>query len=76
MTEDLEALWRRGDREHRKLRIARLEADLAYFEARIELLGEPRSANQHAQRRAFQLLCESLAERLVHERKRMLGDEP
>jgi hypothetical protein len=61
----------RSERERRKLRIARLEADLAYFEARLELLGEPRSTNQQAQRRVFQLLCEGIGARLAEERQRL-----
>jgi hypothetical protein len=61
----------RSERERRKLRIARLEADLAYFQARLELLGEPRSANQQGQRRAFQLLCEGIGARLAEERQRL-----
>lgn len=61
----------RSERERRKLRIARLEADLAYFEARLELLGEPRSTNQQAQRRVFQLLCDGIGGRLSEERERL-----
>jgi len=71
VSEDGEALLARGERERRKLRIARLEADLAYFQARLELLGEPRSANQEAQRRVFQLLCDALGARLAEERRRL-----
>lgn len=71
MTEKPETPTDRGERERGKLRVARLEADLAYFQARLELLGEPRSANQQAQRRVFQLLCEGIGARLTEERRRL-----
>ncbi len=37
-----------------------LEADLAYFNARMELIGEPRTINQKAQISTFKLLSEAL----------------
>ena len=36
--------------------MALLEADVAYFYARLELLGEPSTSNQTAQRKAFRQL--------------------
>jgi hypothetical protein len=45
-------------RAHRRarVRLARLDADLAYFQARIEILGDPVTMNQQAQRKAFTAL--------------------
>lgn len=71
MTQKPETPIDRGERERGKLRVARLEADLAYFQARLELLGEPCSANQQAQRRVFQLLCEGIGACLAEERRRL-----
>ena len=48
-----------------KVELARMEADMAYFRARLELLGEPSTLNQAAQRRAFVHLYKQLARRLV-----------
>jgi hypothetical protein len=38
---------------------------MAYFQARLEIIGEPESTNQLAQRRAFKLLHRSIAERVL-----------
>ncbi|NKN31838.1 hypothetical protein [Marichromatium bheemlicum] len=57
-------------RHRRRVQIARLEADLAYFNARLELLSAPRSANQLAQRKAFKLLSEMLARRIRRVRQK------
>ena len=43
-----------------ELRVSALEADLAYFEARLELLGEPISSHQKAQKRVYEALEVSL----------------
>jgi hypothetical protein len=40
-----------------RLRVAQLEADLAYFQARLGLLGEPVTLNQVAQVRTFNILA-------------------
>jgi len=45
----------------RRVELARLEADVAYFCARLELVGQPVSSNQAAQRKAFWHLYEQLA---------------
>jgi hypothetical protein len=63
-----------AERDRRKLRLAHLEADMAYFQARLELLGEPHTANQAAQRRAFKLLYKALGERVVHAKRRMMEE--
>jgi hypothetical protein len=44
------------ERKRRRVRLAKLEADMAYFQARLELIGEPESTNQMAQRKVFKLL--------------------
>jgi hypothetical protein len=41
-----------------------LEADLAFFAARLELLGRPSTVYQHAQRRTFEILQTNLGETL------------
>ena len=43
-----------------ELRVSALEADLAYFQARLELLGEPKSSHQKAQKRVYEALGRSL----------------
>ncbi|NCA71098.1 MAG: hypothetical protein EOM91_13535 [Sphingobacteriia bacterium] len=48
-------------RQHQRLRMARLDADIAYFEARLELLGALDSPHRVAQRRAYDLLLKSLS---------------
>ncbi len=39
-----------------KLRVSALEADLAYFAARLELLGRPVTAHQQAQMKTYRAL--------------------
>lgn len=57
--------------EHRRqrVRLARLEADMAYFQARLEIIGEPSSSNQIAQRKVFKLLHRTLAERVLRAKR-------
>ncbi len=43
----------------KRLHLARLEADVAYFQARLEMIGQPESANQLAQCKVFLLLHEA-----------------
>jgi hypothetical protein len=50
-------------RRRAQARVAGIEADLAYFQARIEILGEPETVNQRAQRRAFTALYAVFAKR-------------
>jgi hypothetical protein len=57
------------ERIRRRVRLARLEADLAYFQARLEIIGEPGSANQMAQRKAFRLLHKTLAGRVLQAKR-------
>jgi hypothetical protein len=42
----------------KRLHLARLEADVAYFQARLEMIGEPERTNQMAQYKVFTLLHE------------------
>lgn len=51
-------------RARRSLRIAQAESDLAYFQARLALIGEPRTLNQYAQQRAFQILYKAIGQKL------------
>jgi hypothetical protein len=55
----------REQRARRRLLLAKWQADLAYFQARLGLIGDPATLNQHAQRRAFRLLHQSIGEKLV-----------
>ncbi|WP_295448086.1 hypothetical protein [uncultured Thiodictyon sp.] len=45
--------------QRKRVNLARLEADLAYFQARLEMIGQPGSTNQLAQHKVFMLLSES-----------------
>ncbi len=49
--------------------VTSLEADMAYFQARLELLGEPSTINQKAQADTFRFLIESMG-RLLSKLKR------
>jgi hypothetical protein len=51
----------------RKVEVARMEADVAYFQARLELLGEPTTSNQTAQRKAFEYLYAKLSGQVAAE---------
>ncbi len=53
-----------------RLNPAALEADVAFFEARLELVGEPSTAYEVAQRKAYLALCDSLQEMI----DRLRGD--
>lgn len=53
------------ERERRRVRLARLEADVAYFQARLEMIGEPHTANQSAQRKAFKLLYQATSHKVA-----------
>lgn len=59
------------ERTRPKIRLAILEADVAYFQARLEILGEPRTANQLAQRKVFNLLHKSLRDVILKSKRRM-----
>jgi len=53
----------------RRVELARLEADVAYFQARLELLGDPQTANQSAQRKIFKLMYNKLSTQMTAERQ-------
>ncbi|MBB1073367.1 hypothetical protein HUU62_02925 [Rhodoferax sp. 4810] len=53
----------------RRLQVVQLQSDLAYFQARLGLLGEPKTTNQEAQRRAFKLLHQVLGQQMIQTRK-------
>lgn len=57
------------ERRRHRLRLARLEADMAYFQARLEIIGEPGSTNQMAQRKVLKLLHRSIAERVLRAKR-------
>ncbi|MCG6896556.1 MAG: hypothetical protein LJE61_03280 [Thiocapsa sp.] len=50
-----------GERKRLRTCLARLEADIAYFQARLEMIGEPTTSNQLAQRKAFKQLLETVS---------------
>jgi hypothetical protein len=52
------------ERRRQRVRLARLEADMAYFQARLEIIGDPVSANQLAQRKVFKLLHSAVSSKL------------
>ena len=62
------------ERARRRIRLARLEADVAYFQARLEILGEPQSMNQLAQRKVFKLLHKSVGEKILLTKRRMIEE--
>jgi hypothetical protein len=53
----------------RRLLMIQLQSDLAYFQARLGLIGEPRTTNQEAQRRTFKLLHQAVGQRMIKARK-------
>jgi hypothetical protein len=59
------------DQLRRRVRLARWEADMAYFQARLEILGEPRTANQLAQRKAFKMLYKTIGQHIIETKRRM-----
>lgn len=56
-------------RREARIRLARLEADIAYFQARLELIGEPNSSNRAAQRKLFTLLHKATAKQVLDTRR-------
>ena len=49
----------------RNLSISSLEADIAYFEARVELVGKPETCHQEAQIKTYQALDMAMRETLA-----------
>ena len=62
-----------SEEESNKLRVnlnpIALEADLAYFGARMELVGTPETCYQEAQLKVYRVLAKSLEETLQRLRK-------
>jgi hypothetical protein len=54
------------ERSRRRLRVAKCQGDMAYFQARLTLLGEPKTLNQLAQRRTFERLFNAVGRRLIN----------
>ena len=52
-----------------------MESDLAYFQARLEIIGDPETSNQHAQRKAFKLLYKAFGNHIVRTKQRMAEQE-
>ncbi len=59
-----------AERKRQRIRLARLEADMAYFQARLELIGEPNSNNRVAQRKVFNLLHKTVASKIMKVKRR------
>jgi ABC-type transport system involved in cytochrome c biogenesis ATPase subunit len=53
----------------RQVLLARMEADVAYFQARLEMLGEPLTSNQTAQRKLFKHLYNRLSSQVAAARQ-------
>ena len=60
------------DRRRERARLAKLEADVAYFQARLEIIGDPETTNQLAQRRAFGVLSRITGEELMSRKRRLM----
>jgi hypothetical protein len=57
----------------RRLVTIQLQSDLAYFQARLGLIGEPKTTNQEAQRRTFKLLHQAVGQQMIRTRKTGAG---
>ena len=57
------------------LSVTALEADLAYFKARLEWIGEPKTINQKAQQDAFKLLVPAI-NKILNRLKRRAPAKP
>lgn len=58
------------ERKRQRIRLSRLEADMAYFQARLELIGAPSSSNRAAQRKVFNLLHKTTASKVLKVKRR------
>jgi hypothetical protein len=61
-----------AERKRHRVHLARLEADVAYFEARLQLIGKPCTIHQRAHRRTFEVLHHALAS----EARKLRADNP
>ena len=58
----------------RRVELARMEADVAYFQARLDFLGEPATSNQAAQRKAFKHLYNGLSSQVAEAKEAQTND--
>jgi hypothetical protein len=58
----------------RRVELARMEADVAYFQARLDFLGEPGTSNQAAQRKAFKHLYNGLSSQVAEAKEAQTND--
>ncbi len=54
-----------GEIKRQRARLARLEADMAYFQARLELIGDMTTSNQVGQRKVFNILQKVVASKIL-----------
>jgi hypothetical protein len=62
------------DRRRRRVTLAQWEADLAYFQARLEIVGDPETTSQVAERKVFALLSKVVGEEIVRGKRRMMDE--
>lgn len=60
------------ERKRQRVRLARLEADLAYFQARLELIGDSHTSNRIAQRKVFHLLNKVVVTKIQNIKQRYI----
>lgn len=58
----------------RRVQLARMEADVAYFQARLDFLDEPATSNQAAQRKAFKHLYNGLSTQVAEAKEAQTSD--
>lgn len=58
------------ENKRQRVRLARLESDMAYFQARLELIGTPATNNLAAQRKVFNLLHKAVASKILQVKRR------
>lgn len=59
------------NQQRQRIRLARMESDLAYFQARLELIGEPKTSNENAQHKLFQMLCRTFGHHIVRAKREL-----
>ncbi len=57
------------DRRAARIRLAKLEADIAYFQTRLQLIGELNSTYRLAQHKAFKILLQVAARQVFAARR-------
>jgi hypothetical protein len=56
------------------IQLALPESDLASFQAGLEIIGDPVTTNQRAQRKAVKLLQRTVGDRLLRLKRRLMED--